>query len=255
MNMKNLATLTECLRIFPRGDFNLWQRISSWIGSNLEDENYRMSINLHDLSRTIINMRQLSSTHRLKSAFMLTKDIVKQEQKSLSMLQLGSALRLFRHLSYHIPAESRKDIQESVQYITTLVIEKLPEFECHNFADICHMLKVMNHYPQVLMHRLQKRALDIFNSRPIKISELVNLCYVFDKNISLTTRHKIESALFQDMHQADVLLLSNIADILSDIDCTNTDLIGLYQEMVLENINSIQKYITRFFKVFRFLNR
>lgn len=255
MDMKNIATITECLRIFPRGDFKIWAKISDWNVTNIENEEYRASVDVHDLSRTIINMRQLSSSQRLHSAVMLTKEIVDREQESLSMLQLGSVLRLYRHLAFHIPVENREDIMKHVQQVINLVIEKLPNFECHNFADICHMLKVMNFYPQKLMHKFQERALEIFDSRTVKVSELVNLCYVFDKNISLGTRHKVESALFQNMHQADILLISNIADVLTDIDCTNNDLIRRYQETVLENIDGIQKYITRFYKVFRFLNR
>lgn len=255
MDMKNIATITECIRIFPRGDFKIWKRISNWIAVNIDETKYRASIDVHDLSRAMINMRQLSSPKRLYSALELTKTIVEQEQNSLSMLQLGSTLRLFRHLTFHVPTESRKEIMEGVQQILNLVTDKLPEFQCHNFADICHMLKVMNFYTPNLMTKFQKKALAIFDSQPIKISELVNLCYVFDKNMSLATRHKIESSLFQNMHEADILLLSNIADILSDIDCVNTDVIQNYQELVLENIEGIQKYITRFFKIFRFLNR
>lgn len=49
MDMKNIATITECIRIFPRGDFKIWKRISNWIAVNIDETKYRASIDVHDL--------------------------------------------------------------------------------------------------------------------------------------------------------------------------------------------------------------
>ncbi|GAB1602401.1 FAST kinase domain-containing protein 1, mitochondrial-like [Argonauta hians] len=251
----NMALICDSLRIFPRGDFKLWGRILHWLDLIYKERDFSSPhINIYDLSRVITNTRQLSTPDKLNTAFKFVHDMV-VHNKDLTLKQLGSCLRMNRHLSFLVTSTNKDLIKDYSNYIIDLLLPQLPTFTCDNYADVCHVLKVMGLYGEETSRKFQKQALEILHSNNLKISELVNLGYAFNYTLSPPDRHFVESMLYKDLGDADVLLLSNIADILVDMRCKNSDLINYYAEMVKQNMGTLKHYVTRFYKVFRFLNR
>ncbi|XP_029636426.1 FAST kinase domain-containing protein 1, mitochondrial [Octopus sinensis] len=256
LNLNDTALICEALRIFPRGDFKVWSRVLKSLDIIFKQTDISSpDFDVYNLSRTITNIRHISTSEKLNTVLNLTHQVILNNGENLNILQLGSCLRMYRHLSFLVSPYYRDGNKENANCIVDLLIPKLPMLTCANFADVCHVMKVMGIYDESTSRKFQKRALEILHSETLKISELVNLCYAFNYMLMHNDRYKVESALYKDLSDADVLLLSNIADILIDIKCNNSDLITYYFEMIKQHIDNLKNYVTRFFKVFRFVNR
>lgn len=210
---------------------------------------------VYDLSRAITNIRHISTAEKLKTALNFTHQVVLDNGENLDILQLASCLRIYRHLSFLVSPYYKEESKDNASYVVDLLIQKLPMLTCSNFAEVCHVMKVMGIYDESTSRKFQKRALEILHTETLKFSELVNLCYAFNYTLMHNDRYRVESALYKDLGDADVLLLSNIADILIDIKCNNSDLITYYFEIIKQHLGNLKNYVTRFFKVFRFMNR
>ena len=129
-----------------------------------------------------------------------------------------------------------------------------------NIAEICNHLRICQYYDKEIEKQMQERSLELIR-RTSKISDMSNLLYAFTRDTPLEMRREIEHIIFKELHNADVLLISNIAASLSHMQCRNRDLLSHFQDMVIRNTDRIVNHFTRFQKVvmhlqnIRFLDR
>ena len=123
-----------------------------------------------------------------------------------------------------------------------------------NIGELCNHLQNTRLYHRDLAERFQVRALELIQDAD-RICAISNSMYAFNtRSVSRESRRIIENKLFHHMPDADLLILSNLADTLRNMRCLNSDVLSMFHQLILDNADALFVFITRLEKVVRHLS-
>lgn len=253
MTLSQLLTVSDCLRALRRTDIVLIGKIVQRFVRLVELKDVK-EISESDFSviarlgTNVWNVHSNQATVRLSET---TSDWLNQVESISDINVLSSYCRLAKRFR----TSQADGIHIAMDKLEELVIDNSPRLHPYHIAEIAHSLKTSNQYAPGIADSLQRRSLELMRSGEVsKIGEITNCCYALNRQLSYTDKRLVEGMLYRRMLDADVLVLSNIADVLVDIDCKNQDVIHLFIEMVQKHMPHILNFVTRLSKILRFLN-
>ncbi|XP_064599041.1 FAST kinase domain-containing protein 1, mitochondrial-like [Liolophura sinensis] len=253
MTLSQLLTMSDCLRALRRTDILLVGKVVQRFVElvKLKDIKQMSESEFSVIARLGTNVWNVQSNQATLKLAEITSDWLNQVENISDVNVLSTYCRLAKRLRTS-QIEGIKIAKDKLEKLVKGCSDRLHPY---HIAEIAHSLKTSNQYVQGISDSLQKRSLELIRSGELsKIGEIVNCCYALNRQISYADKLLVEGTLYRRMKDADVLVLSNIADILVDIDCKNQDIIHLFIKMVQKHMLHILNFVTRLSKILRFLN-
>ncbi|XP_076470468.1 uncharacterized protein LOC143300581 [Babylonia areolata] len=254
MNIQQVRDCAHLLQCLGNRDFVFAEKLVSRLNELLSHSPENAQFEIRDLCVSNPVLAAYMSQEMLERciAAMLLK--AQNQFPNLDMPTVGCCFRYSRKMGF------RAD-RENLIKLSTLAKEVMDQFtdysrlQSHQIAEVCHNAKRLGLYTGDVVDRMQERSLQLLrdSSGNLHIREITNLMFAFNRDTSLDVKQEISDLLLRHLEDADVLTLSNLADILLEMDLTDPRLITLFQRKVLRDMDNIALYITRLVKVLRLL--
>ncbi|XP_064640532.1 FAST kinase domain-containing protein 1, mitochondrial-like [Lineus longissimus] len=233
----------------------LTHRILEKLRQDLDSYNLeRDESNLENMAQLLLSVSYLMSESLCERILDKIKLIIDRNPQVLHDPDiLGTMLRLGRRIIVRFSPDKATHQQWIFNHCENTLRnwEDFSLFNDNHIAEICSNLQFGMRYRKEFSAKFRRRSLELIGKK--KICVISNLCYAFDSSIPPQERRVIETALIQTIEDADLLNLSNLAESLRLMNCTNVDLLDKFQEKVIENLESVFEYVTRFEKIVRCL--
>jgi hypothetical protein len=235
---------------------HILEKLRQDIDSYRLDDDANMVNNLENMSHLLLSISYLMSDALCRTILDRVLSILDNNPQVLHSPEiLGLMLRLGRRVIIRFSPD-KVDYQIRLYNHCENVLRDWKDFSLfknNHIAEICSNLQFAMRYRSELAAKFRQRSLNLLLVGEKKISVISNLFYAFDSSMPLQERRVVETALFQTIQDADLLILSNLAESLRLMNCKNDDLLDKFQVKVIENLDGIFEYVTRFEKIIRCL--
>ncbi|XP_025116000.1 FAST kinase domain-containing protein 1, mitochondrial-like isoform X2 [Pomacea canaliculata] len=255
-DIPSLRKLTYIMQGLDSRNLLLAGKIVERLDKILKNNNFEdIDVAIDDICNTVPIIAAYMSSDLLKAC---VKVVLRKMNSSsdLGINTVGTYLRFVCKVSFRIS----KNLLQEIRLAATKALDECQDFdllESHHIAEVCHNAKRLGCYSGDLVTKMQIRSLDLLRGkqRPLHIRHITNLLFAFTQNSSSDIKKEITELLIKNIDDADVLILSNLADCIMELELYDPELMALFHWKVIQNIDNIAQYITRLVKILRLLRK
>lgn len=254
LNIANLREMTHVLQCQQNRDFVLSEKIVQRLQEILRANPLDIDFDIQDLifiNPILASYMSQDMVDKCATAVLLK---IKDGFEELDIDTIGGCFRYVRKMSHR----SDREILSEIRDLAKMALDRFKDYsmlQSYHIAEVCHNAKRLGCYTEPIVSRIQDRSLALLRGQKgsVRIKDITNLLFAFTRSTSPIVKQELIMLLEEHMDDADVLILSNVADNIYELGLHDPALITLFQWKVLQNIDHISQYITRLVKVLRLL--
>lgn len=154
---------------------------------------------------------------------------------------------------YYARTVDIKFIKELLEFAKDAGIKVLDQFEPRHIGELCSSLKLSKFYKADVAVYFEQHSWKLLKSKDLRLCDISNLSYALTSNSSPEVRRIFTNAVYLNMDDIDVVVLSNLAETFYQMAMQNKDVIRRFQQLVLAHMERLIEYNTRLQLVLRFL--
>ena len=254
MDIHNLVTTTQILRTFRTRNIPLVEKLASRYFAILDEYSDKQKLSSAFMQDCVVAHIFLNFYTSKASSEKVAKTLIdffnNSDVKSNPDI-IAKYIRYKHRLMWCVPSKTLDSISPQILDHIYRTVEIVPQ---NHIGLYCQYLRQMNVYKGNITSTFQKRCLDILHNDDLLVRDVVALIPAFDKFCSTNTKHQLISILSQHIKNADVLILSSLADFMMKSNIYNQELLKQVQLKTLEVFDNMSDFISRFSKIIHLLS-
>ena len=154
---------------------------------------------------------------------------------------------------YYARSVDIKFIKELLEFAKQAGIKAIDQFEPRHVGELCSSFKLSKFYKLDVAVHFEQHSWKLLESRDLRLCDISNLLYALTSNSTPEVRRAFTNAVYLNMDDIDVVVLSNLAETFYQMALQNKDVIRRFQQLVLAHMGRLIEYNTRLQLVLRFL--
>nr|KAG5709046.1 hypothetical protein BaRGS_004685 [Batillaria attramentaria] len=254
LDIGGLRDMTHILQSQQNRHFRLSEQIVQRLQEILMDDPLEIQFEIQDLIFINPILAAFMSPEMIDKCAVAILSKIKDTFHDLDMDTIGGCFRYARKMSHRVDQDRLIEIKD----LAKMALEgygTYDKLQSYHIAEVCHNAKRMGCYTGPMVEKIQARSLALLRGKEgePRIKDITNLLFAFTRSTPSGIKKELAGQLLEHLDDADVLILSNVADNMFELAIHDHELITLYQWKVMQNIDHISQYITRLVKVLRLL--
>ncbi|XP_041376101.1 FAST kinase domain-containing protein 1, mitochondrial-like [Gigantopelta aegis] len=254
MDMHNVMTTTQILRTFRTRSIPLVQKLTSRFFTILDEHKCETNTSSEFMQDCLISHIFLNFYTSKTSSENVAKtfiDIFNNSALQSDPDVIAKFIRYKHRLMWCVPSKVLDSISPDILHHINKTAENVPQ---KNIGLYCQYLRQMNMYKGELASVFQTRCLHLLHSEDLLVRDVVALVPAFDKFCPSDTKQQLMTILARHISDADVLILSSLADFMMKSNIYNQELMRQLQTKTLEVFDNMSDFISRFSKIVHLLS-
>lgn len=206
-----------------------------------------------DVTDVIKNSGFFMSKSLLGKSVKLVVDYLRKHGEGLSDPTTITQIAYIGRRLYYARTVDVKCVKELLEFAREAGIKALDQFEPRHVGELCSSLKLSKFYKTDVSACFEQHSWKLLKCRNLRLCDISNLSYALTSNSLPEVKRTFTNAVYLNMDDIDVVVLSNLAETFYQMAMQNKDVIRRFQQLVLAHMDRLIEYNTRLQLVLRFL--